>query len=353
MHDFVLDPSFCNWVLGREDDDTLYWQAYKTENPDKVEQIEQAKALVLAMVSQDNKTLLPAEKAVVWGEIQHRISTSESSEIETSALVRKINPIWSKALRLAASFVGIIMLSVAIYYMVVKEQGETVQYATIYGQVKRVLLPDGSEVILNANSTLSFKKPWNSESTREVELKGEAFFKVSRQANNQKFKVKLQDNVSIEVLGTQFTATQRSHVSRVVLKEGKVNFSITNDILHGLFTETIKQETLKPGELAAWNGQSGSQAEIEKRTPAHLEVFEAFQHNKLMFADASLMEVARVLEDVYGFEVTFSNNDLMKRRYTGSVPHDKVEVLFIALEKLFDLEIIQAGNQLEIKKALM
>ncbi|MBC3539129.1 FecR family protein [Rufibacter sediminis] len=347
LHDFVLDPRFCNWALGKDDSDTLYWEAFIKANPEKVEQIEQAKAVVRAMVYQNERTWLPLEKAEVWSKIQHRVAVSENSG--TEALGRRAYPIWKEASRLAASLIGLIMVSVALYYFGIREQRETVQYATRHGQVKRVVLPDGSEVVLNANSILSFEKPWNSESTRKVSLKGEAFFKVSHQENDQKFKVLLQDNVSIEVLGTQFTATQRSHVCRVVLSEGKVNFSVTDDILLGLYTSTIKQETLKPGELATWNGQNDTQALITKEKPAHLEIYEAFQHNKLMFEDAPLIEVARVLEDVYGFEVTFSNKELVDRRFTGSVPHDNVEVLFIALEKLFDLKVIKTGHKLEFR----
>ncbi|WP_207435923.1 FecR family protein [Sabulibacter ruber] len=347
LHDFVLDPRFCSWALGLDENDSPYWEAFIEAHPEKAEQIEQAKAVVRAMGSRNRRTWLPAEKAEVWGKIQHRVSVTESPATEIRAV--RTNPVWKEASRLAACLVGLVMVSVALYYFGVREKSETVRYATLHGQVKRVVLPDGSEVVLNSNSTLSFEKPWSSESARVVSLEGEAFFKVSHQENDQKFKVRLQDNACIEVLGTQFTATQRPQVSRVVLKEGKVNFSVTDDMLFGLFAKTIKQETLKPGELATWNGQIDSQALIIKETPAHPEIYEAFQHNKLMFADAPLTEVARVLEEVYGFEVTFSKKDVMDRRYTGSVPHDKVEVLFIALEKLFDLKVIKEGHRLEFR----
>ncbi|WP_210464289.1 FecR family protein [Rufibacter roseolus] len=349
LHDFVLDPSFCDWVLGRDGDAAAYWQTYLKANPDKSKLIEQAKTLVFAMGQNTSSDWAASEKAEVWTQIQSRITGQpESSHDNTEGTVHCLRPAaWRVASRVAASLTALVVLSIALYYLMQRGQGETIRYATQYGEVKSVLLPDGSEVTLNANSSLSFKKPWDAEFTREVTLKGEAFFKVTHQQNDQKFKVKLADTVSIEVLGTQFTATKRPHDTKVVLNEGKVKFSVAKKGLLGFFQETVAQETLSPGEAVALAAHKTGEGMLVKSTVQHPEIYNAFQYNKLMFADAPLTDVARVLEDVYGLKVTFSNRELMSRRYTGSVPLDKVEVLFVALEKLFHLKISQQGNQLD------
>ncbi|KAA3438777.1 FecR family protein [Rufibacter hautae] len=350
LHDFVLDPSFCDWVLGRDGNAAAYWQTYLNAHPDQSKLVGQAKALVLAMGHTTGTQWAPSEKAEVWSQIQSRIQTQPDADLDrTPETIHPLRPAgWRVIYRIAASFAAFVLFSVALYYFLHQTQGETIRYATPYGEVKKVLLPDNSEVTLNGNSSLSYKKPWNLDYPREVTLTGEAFFKVTHQQNDQKFKVKLAENVAIEVIGTEFTATQRPHDTKVVLNEGKVNFSVTDEGFLGYFKETLAKETLSPGELTAYSSETSGKAKLVKRMVQNPEIYSAFQHNKLMFADAPLSEVARVLEDVYGFKVTFTNEALANRRYTGSVPHDKVEVLIITLEKLFNLKISQKGNQLEI-----
>ncbi|MCB4800365.1 FecR family protein, partial [Neotamlana laminarinivorans] len=75
----------------------------------------------------------------------------------------------------------------------------TKSFETQIAQTETFKLPDESEVILNAQSKLSFsKKEW--ETNRNLKLQGEAFFKVTK---GEKFTVNTKAG-SIQVLGTQF-----------------------------------------------------------------------------------------------------------------------------------------------------
>ncbi len=87
----------------------------------------------------------------------------------------------------------------------------TTDYKTSFGEQKTVALLDGSDVVLNANSIISFNpKQWKNK--RIVYLQGEAFFKVKK--DKKPFEVKTQ-NGTIQVLGTRFNVTSYLDYFRV------------------------------------------------------------------------------------------------------------------------------------------
>ena len=55
---------------------------------------------------------------------------------------------------------------------------------TAFAEQKSIELPDGSKVLLNANSSLTFKESWSMDANRQVWLEGEAFFEVAKKTAN-------------------------------------------------------------------------------------------------------------------------------------------------------------------------
>ncbi len=118
---------------------------------------------------------------------------------------------WRKVLRAAA----VIALLFGLSLLYVNTLDETVR--TQYAQRTEVVLPDASEILLNADSEISYdKRNWDTE--RKVALKGEAFFKV---AKGQKFTVETADGM-VSVLGTQFNVENRQGFFEVSCYEGLV-----------------------------------------------------------------------------------------------------------------------------------
>jgi ferric-dicitrate binding protein FerR (iron transport regulator) len=110
--------------------------------------------------------------------------------------------------------------------LVVFQPKDTLSYASGFGEHKIIQLPDGSEVILNAKSTLSYsKKSWKK--SRSLNLAGEAYFKVKKGST---FKV----NTSlgqVTVVGTQFIVNQTADFFDVVCYEGKVRVTTDRDTI--------------------------------------------------------------------------------------------------------------------------
>ena len=108
-----------------------------------------------------------------------------------------------------------IVVLLGITYFYINSLDESIH--TDYAQHTEVVLPDASEVLLNAGSDLSFSgKGWDSR--RRVKLDGEAYFKV---AKGQTFTVETSSG-SVTVLGTQFNVLRREGVFIVSCYEGLV-----------------------------------------------------------------------------------------------------------------------------------
>lgn len=129
--------------------------------------------------------------------------------------------------------------------------------ATQYAETKEIVLPDNSEVILNADSELSYsKKDWDAN--RNLNLKGEAFFKV---AKGEKFTVATTDGI-VSVLGTQFNVENRKEFFEVTCYEGLVSVSFNNNdyklpagssfvVINGDITTTQKPDAHTPSWMNA------------------------------------------------------------------------------------------------------
>ncbi|MBC7438451.1 MAG: FecR domain-containing protein, partial [Flavobacterium sp.] len=91
------------------------------------------------------------------------------------------------------------------------------------GKRTAFLLPDNSEVVLNAGSEIEYKK-WNWKKNRNLELRGEAYFKV---AKGEKFEVKTSLG-KVAVLGTQFNVKARKNRFDITCFEGRVKVNYKN-----------------------------------------------------------------------------------------------------------------------------
>lgn len=118
--------------------------------------------------------------------------------------------------------------------------------------VKKVILPDSTIIWLNNTAVLRYREDFNTQPLREVQLSGEAYFRV---AHNEERPFTVQTgNLVTRVLGTEFNveAYPEEQYIKVALEKGKVQIStIEND---QNFTE--QQKTLAPGEMATYDKAS-------------------------------------------------------------------------------------------------
>ena len=210
-----------------------------------------------------------------------------------------------------------------------------VVYATAYGETRTVRLPDGSEVMLNANSRVRYQAPTDRRPRREVWLEGEAFFKVVHldQPTPVPFLVHTPD-LQVQVLGTEFNVNTRRGRTQVVLDKGSVALQLPSEEI----------TALQPGELAEF---TAPEARLHKAT-VDPERFTAWRDRRLTFDDTPLSEVALTLEENYGVRVIFDSPSLRSKRVTGEISAHKIDTILKALSTLFSIAVERSGNTVRI-----
>ncbi|MFD2565538.1 FecR family protein [Aquimarina rubra] len=201
-------------------------------------------------------------------------------------------------------------------------------FITSYGEQLAVTLPDGSEMILNAKSEVSFdKKDW--ETNRTVSLDGEAYFKVKK---GSKFTVTTA-NGEVTVLGTQFNVQSNDSFFEAVCYEGKVSVN------------SGQENTI----LVAGKG-------FRKiaRTASENWTFEALEPswitNTSSFRSVPLRFVFDELEDQYNININAKGVDT-SIIYTGTFPNNDIEV---ALKTVFSTlglqyQLLQDGKTVVVE----
>lgn len=168
--------------------------------------------------------------------------------------------------------------------------------STPRGMDFKVLLPDGSEVWLNAESTIEFPVSFTG-SNRIVTLKGEAYFKVAR--NEQQPFIVNTERMAVRVLGTEFNLkSYKEETPHVSLVKGKV------EVLQGNDDSNAAQ--LKPGQ-DAWVDKHGSMHVREIDTYAVTQWIRGYFY----FDDAPLVDILRDLSRWYNCGVVFNNRAAM------------------------------------------
>ena len=233
--------------------------------------------------------------------------------------------------KIAASLIIVLISALIFLHFNVRK----ITYTTAYGEVMKIQLPDNSSVILNANSSIEFKKDGFAKNDRELWLKGEAFFNI-RTLNGKAFIV-YAEGMNVEVLGTQFNIKSRRGNTNVFLREGKVKLN---------HQKINKEITLLPGEMAEYKEDK----QMINTKKAKSENYLSWIDNKLMFDRMTLSEIAAILNDNYGLQVVFDHESFGKLVFTGSTPADNLDILFGSIEKLFGLVIEKKNDKIIIKK---
>jgi len=172
----------------------------------------------------------------------------------------------------------------------------------------QVNLPDGSKVWLNAGSSLRFPTNFTGN-LRSVELTGEAYFEVAKNAQKP-FRV-LSNSQVVEVLGTHFNISSYIDDSSVktTLLEGSVKV---------LSTKSNQSKLLKPGQQSNINYSDNS---IDVQTVDTEEVV-AWKNGYFLFVDEDLKSIMSKLARWYNVDVEYTGN-VDNLRFGGMVSRSR------------------------------
>ncbi len=341
VRDFTLDESFQNWVLHPDIKNKYFWELWIQQNPQKADTINDAVKLVRS-IGFRSYILSNNEKEALWDSVWDNIDEVEMEVASDITVTRKINNSYRKwKFAAAAGFIGLMVLSV-FWLKTDRIVSKTISFSSNagFGEVKKLLLPDSSEVTLNANSRLVYSEKENSD--REVWIDGEAFFQVVHTVDNKKFIVHTFDKLSIEVLGTSFNVNSRGNQVEVVLQEGSIKVEIDEGYARGK-----TQMYLKPGEMMNYNKKLGDYSKSEV-TP---EKFDSWISGKLTMNDYTLAEAAVFMQQVFGQKLIIRDSSLISNKISGSMPIIyNADTMLVQFGKVFNVRFQKRDNEIWVEK---
>jgi len=287
------------------------------------------------------------------GRIVSEIETIDSRKAFTLVESRiqknkKITRFLNTLTRIAAMlFIPLLIASIWLFYQQ-QTPSTNIQFAmqeitSPLGVRSQIVLPDGSNVWLNAESTIRFKVPFEPES-RNVELTGEAFFEVKKDSRRP-FHVE-SGKVNVTVLGTRFNykAFAEDPTVEIVLAEGKISLSTEG-------TNAGKEMIMKPGERAVID-KTTSQTNIRAEK---IGKYIAWHSGKLVFDECPMPEVALQLERWFGVEVKIDDPEILSYRITTTFDNESLHQVLelLALSSPIKINYIPAKidktNQIQSK----
>jgi ferric-dicitrate binding protein FerR (iron transport regulator) len=272
-----------------------------------------------------------------WKTMQAKIHSDvlpDDFHTKVLQLTRKKSRISSyRSFWLAAAAVVVLFIStVQLYNFFSKPSNITIIAQT--SNIERVL-PDGSVISLHAGSQITYPEKFTS-GTRKVELKGEAYFKVS---HDKKMPFIVSSGAArIEVLGTQFNVNTKTSagIMEVVLTTGKVSV---------YYKANPKENVLlDPGEKAVLNTDQNLISKSTNTDPNYM----AWKTRVLEFDNETLAQVVNTLQNVYQTPVTLADPALAGCRVTASFNDQSLESVLQVIKETLDLQVKQNGKTIEI-----
>ncbi|HBL73959.1 MAG: hypothetical protein A2W90_12190 [Bacteroidetes bacterium GWF2_42_66] len=215
---------------------------------------------------------------------------------------------------------------------------DVIEFNTPKGQQSELTLPDGTFVALNYDSKLKYHISRNKK-LQEVELDGEAFFKVTKN-RSRTFRV-ITDNMNVNVLGTEFNvkAYKSDQKTETTLLEGSIE-------INGIPNQE-NSVLLKPGEKWSFNKTEKLQtiAGVDSRLST------LWRNGEYYFEKVSFGELAKTLERMYKVNIYFQDSSLENEVYSGSIyQDDEIDELFGIINLTVPITVKKEKNEIWIDK---
>lgn len=333
VEELLREESFVNYCLRNNEQDIHYWETFIAANPGKKELIEEAvqeyRLLFTALARADLEEQLTSFKSKLEGD-------ETAPVIDLNRMRRTHTTLYRRFSSIAIAVLAVVTIGLYLLWKVQRasvSHSERVEYVCKPGERKSFQFPDGTQVILNAGSEIYLNDDY-AKHTREVFLKGEAFFEVQHNAAVP-FIVHT-PSMDVKALGTAFNVKSYNNENKTeaVLIRGLVEVTLKKD--------NNRKLLLHPDEKVLWtDNKTGSETTIPPTTVTAIqeqavikpikrsdngEVKEvAWVQNDLAFEDEPFEEIAYQLNRRYNVNIQFESNDIKQYHFTATFNKEKIE----------------------------
>lgn len=277
---------------------------------------------------------LALNKQLALNNVLKKISDAESNESKVIPMQSSgLN--WKSYLRYAAILV--VGVGLAFYFYKNTNSGTRDQMASVVvttdnGQLKEVVLPDGSTVSLSESSSLAYSNNFDGD-IREVQLEGKAFFEIKR--NERKPFVVRTEESEVRVLGTSFLVDTDAadHNTEVVVATGRV--AVTKNTMK--YKDNSSRVELTPGEIGT---VSKSSRAITKNKNSNVNYL-SWKTSIIDFDRENLKSVIQTLEEVYHINIEVSDPNIYNCKLSAKFDHRPVTSVMEIVSQTFGLELVK------------
>lgn len=211
-----------------------------------------------------------------------------------------------KKFKWAAAAAVILMMSFTGYYFYANKNLNLDQKShhqlSLQPTIKKIILPDGSIVILNKGSELNYPAAFTKEN-RTVSLIGEAYFDIKHDAKRP-FLVHT-GALTTRVLGTAFNIKSNAKESliEVTVSRGKVAVSNPKQTL----------AVLLPNQKISYHSNSGAYT----KASADAATSTLWKEEDLVIDNLTMEEAAKKIEERYSTTIVISNEKILNCKFTA------------------------------------
>lgn len=356
IEDFLADESFQLWILSKVDEQG--WEEWTLENLQRAKLVEDARLVLLAMrVPESKLSSNEVHEALqqTWRKIEHREELSQ----QTSKIKKlKTQRYWISGIA-AAVLVGVFSTwffkndiitndNVVTYNELVQDNDEGLVEQTNNSEKSQIItLSDGSSVLLQPNSKLSYPKIFTGNE-RKVYLSGEGFFEISK--NPKKPFFVYANEIVTRVVGTSFRikAYPDQQNVEVLVRTGKVKVK-SNDLVRAVENKEI---VLLPNQALRFVRKEMVFNKITNITqdPILVNSVRNIEQLSFEFTDIPVAQILETIEQAYLVDIDFPHDKLKDCRLTTSLSDqplaEKLKIICKSIGN--DTNYEMNGNQIVI-----
>jgi len=352
VEDFVKDEKFIQWVKFSDDELNAFWSNFIIIFPNQQETVSQAYQMVSQLSEASAISANPQEADQIWAEVEAAIAREEKPAqfifgrnvfqwITAASVLFLLGLVWwnSQNIRPEAG---------KVYATLVREANVPLEEViNTSGKPLGVILPDSSNVVLQANSRLSYAKNFKGNE-RQVFLSGAAFFNVVK--NPSKPFVVFANELVTKVLGTSFSVNAFETAGNVIVsvRTGKVS----------VFEKKYmnNQDPARKGIILVPNQQAAFSRKTEKLSRTLVAqprvILSQEELLQFTFTNAPVSHIFEAMGKAYGVEILFDEELLSGCRLTTSLSDEtlfeRLDIVCEAIEasyKVVNAQIIIFGKR--------
>ena len=320
-----MDELLVKYLLNEmTEDERAGLETWLESNPENQRKLEHFK--ILWQESKKLQSTSTVDESAAWNKFSEKIHAAEGLTV----VKRNRNSLF-RTVAIAASVMLFLSAGLYLYYSGIFSGSKDLLAIETGDSVITQKLNDGSEIVLNKNSKLQFKNN-RQLSTREVNLRGEAFFTVAPD-KSKPFIINI-DSVEVRVVGTSFNVKGTAAGVEVIVETGIVRVSANG-----------KQVILNAGEKTIISSRID---QVSKQANSN-QLYKYFRTKEFLCDNTPLWQLVEVVNEAYGANIMIEDSTLKQLPISASFNNQSLETILQVIEKTFQIKVENRDDSILLK----